>query len=367
MKALRLLSVAAVMAVLAGTATAAVPPPAPASAAKAKPAKPKPPTVDETNLPCNNVATYPGTQFRYCGPDDLIARSIRADGKTSAAPAYGAWDETVDGKTVHHAGMDPNMDWSSATQTMCFPIASLAYANSLVYRPGGDHYPGIPPAKSVGGQSDPQNFGYPWRDNFCESRDKSRKNASCGVGHGHQGQDIRPQSPVKVTYAALAAEDANVISVPGADGKGFTVTLQGKSPPYRKYRYLHMENVQVSPAHPFIHAGDVVGYVSDYFGWHWQPQYEKDATGKKVPAYVKDADGTDKLDAKGKPIPVQTKVYDHTLIHLHFEIFLSQAEIIDGVTYKAGTYVSPYVALINAYGRRQALAPGAPDTACGRT
>ena len=348
----------------AGTARAATapsPPPSPS---------PTPVSgVDAVNQPCTHVITYPGTTFRYCGPDDLIPRSITANGSPAKAPAYGAWDETVNGATVHHGGMDPNMDWSDAIVKMCFPIRSKAYANSLVYRPGGDHYPST--LHPAGSQSNAENFGYPWRDNFCESRDASRKNPSCNVGHGHQGQDIRPEKPVKVTYVAIAPEDANVVSVPGADGKGFTVTLLGKSEPHRKYRYLHMEQVQVSPDHPFIHAGDEIGLVSDYFGWHMEPQFVKngkafalDGQGHKIPLYVKSADGAVQVDAKGKPIQVKTKVFDHTLIHLHFEIFLSQAETINGTLYKAGTYVSPYVALVNAYGRRQLLTPGETDVSC---
>ena len=341
----------------------------PAIAGDAPPVPPPLTGVDAVNQPCATIVTYPGTNFRYCKPADLIPRSITAKGTAATFPAYGAWDETVNGTTVHHGGMDPAMDWSDAIARMCFPIRSKAYANSLVYRPGGDHYPST--LHPAGSQSNSENFGYPWRDNFCESRDASRKNAECNVGHGHQGQDIRPEKPVKVTYTAIAPEDANVVSVPGADGKGFTVTLLGKSPPYRKYRYLHMEQVKVSPAHPFIHAGDEIGLVSDYFGWHMEPQFlkngkafAKDAQGKKIPLYVKNASGTVRLDAKGRPIQQTAKVFDHTLIHLHFEIFLSQAETVDGRLYKAGTYVSPYVALVNAYGRRQLLTPGQPDSLC---
>ena len=34
--------------------------------------------------------------------------------------------------------------------------------------------------------------GYPWRDNFCESR--SFGVGQCASGFGHQGEDIRPRS-----------------------------------------------------------------------------------------------------------------------------------------------------------------------------
>ena len=34
------------------------------------------------------------------------------------------------------------------------------------------------------------NYEYPWRDNFCETRDFSV--GRCPAGWGHQGQDIRP-------------------------------------------------------------------------------------------------------------------------------------------------------------------------------
>ena len=340
------------------------------SSAPSQAGKPAPEPTSKYNTSCANLKTYPGTNFTYCAPAELIPRSINVDGSLAKSPAYGAYDEVTGNAPTHHTGMNPEMDWTNAAAPMCFPIRSKAYANSQVYNPGGDHYPST--AKPSGVQGNPDNYSYPWRDNFCEARGASRANKSCRVGHGHQGQDIRPEKPIPVTYIAIAPEDADVISVPGADGKGFTVTLLGKSPPYRKYRYLHMESVMVSPAHPDIKAGAELGKVSNYFGWHLAPDYARDGNGKyvldgngkKIALYKKAADGSDAVDAKGKKIPVMAKVFDHTLIHLHFEIMLAQQETVGGTTYAAKTFVSPYMALVNAYGRRMSLEPGRPDTIC---
>src|SRR5262249_56674835 len=39
-------------------------------------------------------------------------------------------------------------------------------------------------------ESAPENYSYPWRDNFCETRNFYV--GQCPGGLGHQGQDIRP-------------------------------------------------------------------------------------------------------------------------------------------------------------------------------
>ena len=78
---------------------------------------------------------------------------------------------------------------------MRFPMESgPAYANSQIFMfgPGpeisvdGTSYP-----RPGGSQSDPANYDYPWRDNFCEAR--SWTNGKCGAGKGPSGAGYPPR------------------------------------------------------------------------------------------------------------------------------------------------------------------------------
>ena len=94
---------------------------------------------------------------------------------------------------------------------MRFPIADApAYVISQSFMPWGDCYKtgkigrtgkkGAPyrckrnSKQLVFDESTPENFSYPWRDNFCEMRDYLV--GQCPGGYGHQGQDIRPANCV---------------------------------------------------------------------------------------------------------------------------------------------------------------------------
>ncbi|MEI7806551.1 MAG: peptidoglycan DD-metalloendopeptidase family protein [Hyphomicrobiales bacterium] len=92
-----------------------------------------------------------------------------------------------------------------------FPLAEApAYAKSQSFMPWGDcymkgkigrtNYKGAPyrcrlnDKQLVFDESAPENFSYPWRDNFCETRDL--RVGQCPAGIGHQGQDIRTSTCV---------------------------------------------------------------------------------------------------------------------------------------------------------------------------
>ncbi len=92
-----------------------------------------------------------------------------------------------------------------------FPIAGgPAFLNSQIMMPGGFGY-GSVPNPNPGDQNDPQNYSYPWRDNFCEIRDSG--NSRCGAGTGHQGQDIRPATCENGRYFAVAPEPVRIRNV----------------------------------------------------------------------------------------------------------------------------------------------------------
>ncbi len=137
---------------------------------------------------------------------------------------------------------------------MRFPITGAhAYANSQVYGAGGRHGGG-----GGGGQCSPKNYSYPWRDNFCESRQWGVP--MCPGGRGHQGQDIRPETCTANSHWAVAASDGIIAQI----GK-YSVTLQ--APGGTAFRYLHLDRDSLA-VHLLDHvkAGQKIGRVSNNFG-----------------------------------------------------------------------------------------------------
>jgi MYXO-CTERM domain-containing protein len=167
---------------------------------------------------------------------------------------------------------------------MRFPFENApAFANSQVYNPGGYLGPG-------GGQCDSFNYNYPWRDNYCETRQWDMP--LCPAGTGHQGQDIRPATCENNKYWGVAAVDGTITSV-----GSYSVYLTGADG--TRYDYLHMSNVKVGVGQS-VTRGQQLGNISNAFG--------------------------------GTP----------TTIHLHFNL----RQNVQGV----GTvYVPPYMSLIQSY------------------
>lgn len=134
-----------------------------------------------------------------------------------------------------------------------FPIEKApAFSNSQVYRKGGYLGP-------AGGQCDSDNYAYPWRDNYCETR--SRSTSMCPTGKGHQGQDIRPATCTDSVHWAVAAEDGTISRT-----RGWVVSLVGDATDI-KHNYLHLNpnQLQVSVGQR-VKRGDRIGPVSNYFG-----------------------------------------------------------------------------------------------------
>jgi murein DD-endopeptidase MepM/ murein hydrolase activator NlpD len=171
---------------------------------------------------------------------------------------------------------------------MRFPLESdPAFANSQVWGRGGSHGGG-------GGQCDAVNYSYPWKDNFCETREWAMP--LCPAGKGHQGQDIRPATCKKDLHWAVAAVDGTITKI-----GSYSVYLTGTG--NTRVDYLHMSSVQVTVGQR-VTRGTRLGKVSNVFN--------------------------------GTP----------TTIHLHFNLFQNTAE--------GWMYVPPYTSLVAAY---QALRP----------
>ncbi len=233
--------------------------------------------------------------FSFLPPTDLIPGSWTSNG---SIPAYTAYSNVA--------------NWSP---TMCFPAEDLAYANSQVFNPGGSNYP-TRGATVNGSACENGNYEYPWRDNFCEYRGVSdgTKNILCHSGYGHQGQDIRPETCAASVHWAVAPENARI-----KDIGSFTLTLRATTPPYRVYRYLHM---------------------NPDFKTHWH-------VGDSV-------SGGQKLGRIANYGLVNGVVKPYTTVHLHFEMRLDVAETIDGQVRPKNTFVPPYQALVASYQRKMA-------------
>jgi murein DD-endopeptidase MepM/ murein hydrolase activator NlpD len=173
---------------------------------------------------------------------------------------------------------------------MRFPVESApAYANSQVYRPGGNKYDRqlFPNGE---GQCDARNFAYPWGDNYCEIRGWTMPR--CPAGTGHQGQDIRGSSCADNTNWVVAAEDGVITSI-----LSISVYLMNNAGTVR-HRYLHMDRDRLEVTQgQAVKKGDRIGTMSNW-SWHSGDQrrvkhwttvhlhYDLKADGIYIPTYM---------------------------------------------------------------------------------
>jgi len=248
--------------------------------------------------------------------DSASASSSSAEASSTASVAMTDFPHNPAGQLDSDTG-GGYTDRSNWAPGICFPLAQTPdYADSQVYDPGGDHYPNHHPTAAspnpASSQCDAANYSYPWRDNFCETRDWT--NPMCASGSGHQGQDIRPTTCKANTYWAVAAEDGVITQV-----GSYTVALTGNDTPHRIFRYLHMQIASLKvKVGDHVVRGQKLGLVSNNFGI---------SNGKQ----------------------------QYTTIHLHFEVRIAQQETLpDGTVLTANTFVPPYTALVDAYQRKLA-------------
>lgn len=122
-------------------------------------------------------------------------------------------------------------------------------------------------------ESAPENYAYPWRDNFCEHR--AFYVAQCPAGFGHQGVDIRPSEcqlrkpdsdRCQPYHAAVVAARRGMILRPGSqDG----VVLVSNTPDaLLRFRYIHMNprklDADTMTNGRVVQEGEVVGQVGNY-------------------------------------------------------------------------------------------------------
>jgi hypothetical protein len=203
--------------------------------------------------------------FTYHSPGDLIENS--------------GWNK-LPGRADYHV-YSPDMR---------FPIANApGYVISQSFMPWGDCYRKgtvgrmgrkdaqyrcrINSKPLVFNESSPQNFNYPWRDNFCENRDYLV--GQCPGGYGHQGQDIRPSNCVLQNaqadrclpyhHTVAAAHDGVIRRIAGNLGAYIVVNTANER---IRFRYLHM-NPKMMDADGLLNgqkvsAGEIIGKVATW-------------------------------------------------------------------------------------------------------
>jgi murein DD-endopeptidase MepM/ murein hydrolase activator NlpD len=119
----------------------------------------------------------------------------------------------------------------------------------------------------------PQNYSYPWHDNFCEPR--AFYVGQCGRGLGHQGQDLRPaycrqRGPgarcEPYEHDVVAVRDGAVMRAPGQQA----IYIVSNGPEERvRFRYLHMSPKKLDAegmvSGRFVKEGEVIGKVGNFW------------------------------------------------------------------------------------------------------
>ena len=202
--------------------------------------------------------------FTYYSPGDLIEKT--------------GWNR-LPGRTDYHV-----------YARLRFPIAQApAYIKSQSFLPWGNCYrTGI--SGSIGSkganyrcrrndkqlvfdESAPENFTYPWRDNFCEVRDYLV--GQCPGGYGHQGEDIRPADCVMrkpddnrclpYQHSVAAAADGVIRRMRGDLAAYLVINNKDE---HVRFRYLHMNPKFMDADELFngrrVSAGEIIGKVATW-------------------------------------------------------------------------------------------------------
>jgi hypothetical protein len=204
------------------------------------------------------------SDFTYYGPGDLIENS--------------GWKK-MSGRADYHV-----------YARMRFPIAQApGYVKSQSFMPWGDCYhtgtvgrmgrKGAPyhcklnDKALVFDESTPENFNYPWRDNFCELRDFLV--GQCPGGYGHQGEDIRPANCVlnnaeadrclPYQHDVAAVHDGIIRRMAGDLGAYIVVNSESE---HVRFRYLHMNPKFMDAAGLLngqrVSQGEILGKVANW-------------------------------------------------------------------------------------------------------
>ncbi len=251
----------------------------------------------------------------------LLIGTVGCSDNRSAAPASSSSpNTTTDCHYLSPGNLEPNSGEGVADRRIWAPNIISPFGNvnavakSQVYLPGGSQ-------ALSSDQCVVQNFRYPHRDTFCETRGANRDSLNCPSRFIHQGIDINAGDRQQCLQQVQAQRDVNMGASPEvaniipvlavADGVisyigEYTVDLRPAEGAISRFRYLHLNmqtlNVVFGDA---VKQGDVLGYYHNDFA--------------------------------GTP----------TTFHLHFEVIA----FVDG----EAQYVSPYMSFIKAEERSKGI------------
>jgi len=208
----------------------------------------------------------PSTVFTYYSPGDILpGTGFRRKG--------GVADHTVYSKirfpladAPAFANSQSFMNWGDCDATGRSGAGVLDGVRTYRCRVNGQ--------RLVLDESAPDNYSYPWRDNFCEHR--YFYVGQCPAGLGHQGQDIRPAFCKQRMQGAnrcepylhdvVAVRDGAVLRAPTQEALYIVVNAPNE---HIRFRYLHMFPRQFNAAGMvsgrLVHEGEVIGKVGNFF------------------------------------------------------------------------------------------------------
>jgi hypothetical protein len=194
----------------------------------------------------------PGTGFRRKGgvADYTVYSKIRFP--LADAPAF--------------ANSQSFMNWGNCEATGRYGAGTLGGVRAYRCRVNGQML--------ILDESAPENYSYPWRDNFCETRNFYV--GQCPGGLGHQGQDIRPAFCKQRIEGAnrcepylhdvVAVRDGAVLRAPTQEALYVVVNAPNER---LRFRYLHMLPKQFNAdgmvSGRLVHEGEVIGKVGNFF------------------------------------------------------------------------------------------------------
>jgi hypothetical protein len=194
----------------------------------------------------------PGTGFRRKGgvADYTVYSKIRFP--LADAPAF--------------ANSQSFMNWGNCEATGRYGAGTLGGVRAYRCRVSGQML--------VLDESAADNYSYPWRDNFCETRNFYV--GQCPGGLGHQGQDIRPafcrqriegaNRCEPYLHDVVAVRDGAVLRAPTQEALYILVNAPNER---IRFRYLHMLPKQFNAdgmvSGRLVHEGEVIGKVGNFF------------------------------------------------------------------------------------------------------
>jgi hypothetical protein len=224
-------------------------PDAPLAAGFTFAARPKEPSPDFTYYPAGRLLPNTGFKRNDGIADQTVYANIRFP--FEKAPSF--------------ANSQSFMNWGDCDQTGRTPHPrgrkDAAYRCRVNLKP------------LVFNESAPENYSYPWRDNFCEHR--YFYVGQCPGGRGHQGQDLRPatcqlrneQADRCTPYQddVVAARDGMILRSPRMEGVYLT---SNSASDHVRFRYMHMhpkslddDNVLSGRA---VKDGEVIGKAGNF-------------------------------------------------------------------------------------------------------